>query len=122
MTEHELDRELLARFRALRSLDHAEAPPLEDSWRAAERASASEASGASRRAAGWAALAGAVAVAVAAVVLFLPRTTDAPSIEDSIAKAKEISSWSAPTDPFLDLASLETSSGAVPRGASRSTR
>jgi hypothetical protein len=122
MTERDFDRDLAERFKTLRSEDESEAPPFADAWRAAKRSSSSVAPGASRRAGAWVALAGAVAAGVAAVVLLLPKAERPASIEDSIAKAEEISSWSAPTDPFLDLASLQTSPGAASRDASRSTR
>ena len=122
MNERDFDRDLAARFEALRSGDLDETPPFEASMRAARRSLSSGARRATHRAAAWVALAGAVAAGVAAVGLLLPRAQRPSAVEDSIAKAEEISSWSAPTDPFLDLASLEASPGAALRGASRSTR
>jgi hypothetical protein len=122
MNERDFDRDLAARFKALRSSDLSEAPPFADSLRAARLSSSSGGRAASHRAAVWIALAGAVAAGVAVVGLLLPKADRPRPVEDSIAKAAEISSWSAPTDPFLDLASLETSPGAGSPGASRSTR
>jgi len=122
MTDRDLDRDLMSRFDALRSADLTDAPAFEETWRRAQSAVKLETRRPTERAAAVVALAAGLAASVAAVGLLVPRTERARSIEESIAKAEEISSWSAPTDPFLDLASLDTSSGGAPGAASRSPR
>ena len=95
------DRELLERFAALRDEDAASAPSFSGSLHG--RTTRPPA----RRSRFIPVAMLATATAVTAVVLaVLPRGTDR-SIDDAIAQAKSLSSWTAPTDAWLTLSGLE---------------
>lgn len=99
------DRDLRERFDALRAADAASAPAFDDVLRRARGATArpERAPGIGMRA--WAAV-GALAAAIAITAALLAgRGSSGPDLDTAIAQAKEMSSWSAPTDTFLDVSS-----------------
>lgn len=102
------DRDLQRSFDALRGADLEGAPGYRALLR---RPRATETPRSTFRLAGaWAAGGLALAAAVAGVVILLPaRRTDVP-LDNAIAQAQEMSSWSAPTDTFLEVDSLDSRS------------
>jgi len=95
------DRDLREEFAALRHEDAASAPPLSCVLRGRTAAPPKHSS----RLISIAALA--TAAAITAVVLVKTPRGSAPSIEEAIAQAQSISSWTAPTDAWLTLSGLE---------------
>jgi len=95
------DRDLRERFTALRDEDTAGAPPLSRVLRGREADPPA-------RPARWISVAALVTAAAltAAVLVLRPRGAE-PSIEEAIAQAQSISSWTAPTDEWLTLSGLE---------------
>jgi ferric-dicitrate binding protein FerR (iron transport regulator) len=99
------DRDLRGRFDALREADAALAPRFDDVLRRARRAAAAPPAAPRRSVRLWAAV-GALAAAVAiTAVLIAGRGPSEPDLATAIAQAKEMSSWSAPTDTFLEVSS-----------------
>ncbi len=95
------DRDLSERFAALRDEDAAGAPPLSSVLRGREVKPASLPSR-------WLpATALATAAAISAIVLVLNPRGAEPSLDEAIAQAQSISSWTAPTDEWLTLSGLE---------------
>jgi len=95
------DRDLRARFTALRDEDAAGAPALLGVLRGRE-------AGTPVRPARWIPIAAIVtAAALTAVALVLKPREAGPTIEEAIAQATSISSWTAPTDEWLTLSGLE---------------
>ena len=95
------DRDLRERFAALRDEDAAGAPPLSRVLRVRTVRPPA-------RPARWIPVAALVtAAALTAVVLVLKSRGAEPSIEEAIAQAQSISSWTAPTDEWLTLSGLE---------------
>ena len=95
------DRNLREKFAALRNEDAAGAPTLSSVLRGREAIPPALPSR-------WlpvAALAAAAAV-TAAVLVLNPRGAE-PSLDEAIAQAQSISSWTAPTDEWLTLSGLE---------------
>jgi len=90
-------RDLRERFAALRDEDAAGAPPI-----------ARVLCGPAARPVRWVPVAALVtAAAMTAAVLVLRSRGAEPSIEEAIAQARSISSWTAPTDEWLTLSGLE---------------
>jgi hypothetical protein len=107
------ERDLRKRFEALRLSDAALAGSFDASWRAARRRlDARSSAGLSRRRVLFA-VAGVTSVVAAAAALVLTFSPPRPSIEEAIAQARELQSWSAPTDSLLTTADF-TLSGTVP--------
>ena len=102
------NRDLAGRFDALREADANAAPSFADVWLAARREAASSSRATSGRARTWAAAAAVAAAVVVTAVGLTGRHDTAPSLDESIAQAKELSSWSAPTDTLFDLESLDS--------------
>lgn len=102
------DRDLRDRFAALRESDAAAAPPFEELWRRARREAASSSRDTAGRARSWAGLAAGVAALAVTAGVLVARREAATSLDATIAQAKELSSWSAPTDTLLDLVSLDS--------------
>ena len=95
------DRDLSERFAALRDEDAAGAPPLSSVLRGRQ---AKPAALPFR----WVpAAALATAAAISAIVLVLNPRGAKPSLDEAIAQAQSISSWTAPTDEWLTLSGLE---------------
>jgi hypothetical protein len=95
------DRDLRARFAALRNEDAAGAPPLLRVLRGRDATPLA-------RTPRWFPVAALVtAAALTAVVLVLKSRGAEPTIEEAIAQAASISSWTAPTDDWLTLSGLE---------------
>ncbi|HEV8337101.1 MAG TPA: hypothetical protein VGR67_11845 [Candidatus Polarisedimenticolia bacterium] len=107
------DRELRERFEALRASDAAEVGPFESLRRGAlRRLKRRGRIGISPR---RAFLAAASATAMLLVVALVVRSrSQRPSIEEAIAQARELQSWTAPTDSLMTAADLAA------RGASGS--
>jgi hypothetical protein len=95
------DRDLRERFAALRNEDAAGAPSLSRVLRGRE---ASPPASPAR----WIPVAALVTAAAltAAVLVLKPRGSE-PTIEEAIAQAQSMSSWTAPTDEWLTLSGLE---------------
>ncbi len=95
------DRDLRERFAALRDEDAAGAPPLTRVLRG--RAARSDA-----RPFRWipVAVLGTAAVLTTVVLVNTPRRAEL-SIDEAIAEAQSIESWTAPTDEWLTLSGLE---------------
>jgi len=91
------DQDLRKRFAALRDEDAAGAPPM-----------ARVLQGPAVRPVRWVPVAALVTAAAltAAVLVLKPRGAE-PTIEEAIAQAQSISSWTAPTDEWLTLSGLE---------------
>lgn len=110
------ERDLRARFEALRLSDAGLAGSFDATWRSARRRlDARRPVGFSRRRVFFAAAG--VASVVAAAVLVLTFGPPRPSIEEAIAQARELQSWSAPTDSLLttvDFTFSGTVSGPAP--------
>jgi hypothetical protein len=95
------DRDLRERFAALRDEDAAGAPPLSRVLRGRTVRPPA-------RPARWIPVAALVtAAAITVVVLVMTPRGAEPSIEEAIARAQSISSWTAPTDEWLTLSGLE---------------
>ena len=95
------DPDLRERFAALRDEDAASAPPL-------SRVLRGRTVGPPARPSRWIPVAMlATAAAITAVVLVKTPRGAEPSIEEAIAQAQSISSWTAPTDEWLTLSGLE---------------
>jgi len=95
------DRDLSERFTVLRDEDAAGAPPLSRVLRGREAKPPAHP-------ARWIPVAALVtAAALTAVVLVLKPRGAEPTIEEAIAQAQSISSWTAPTDEWLTLSGLE---------------
>ncbi len=112
------ERELRARFEALRLSDAALAGSFDTSWHAARsRLDARRPAGLSR----WRALltAAGVTAVVAAAALALTFDPPRPSVDEAIAQARELQNWSAPTDWLVTTTDLAIS-GIVPGPAPRS--
>lgn len=99
------DRDLRERFDALREVDATSAPAFDDVYENARRAAAAPARTPRTTARAWAAV-GALAAAIVVTALLLAGHRSSPTdLQAAIAQAKEMSSWSAPTDTFLDVSS-----------------
>jgi hypothetical protein len=94
------ERDLRSRFEALRLSDAAHSGRFEAAWSAARRRLEIRRSAAPRRRIFLAATT-ATAIAAAAILIQSYRAPR-PSIEEAIAQARELQSWSAPTDSLLD--------------------
>ena len=102
------DRDLRRSFEALREVDLRRVPEFSSVRPGSLGARASAPRSVSRIAGAWAAGALAVAAALAGVVLLLPQRPSGVAVDDAMAQAQEISSWSAPTDTFLVVDSLDS--------------
>ncbi|HUC44730.1 MAG TPA: hypothetical protein VMR65_11865 [Candidatus Sulfotelmatobacter sp.] len=102
------DRDIQRSFDALRDADLEGAPGYRTLLR---RPRATESPRSTIRLAGaWAAGGLALAAAVAGVMILFPaRHADVP-LDNAISQAQEMSSWSAPTDTFLEVDSLDSRS------------
>jgi hypothetical protein len=95
------DRDLRRRFEALRDADAANAPALERVLRGRTVPAPSPR-------AVWVSVAALFALAaVTAVLVMRAPLGTALSMDDAVAQAKSLSSWTAPTDDFLTLPGLE---------------
>ena len=95
------DLELRKRFTALRAEDEASAPSFASVVRGRTDAP-------SVRRTRWVPVAALVsAAALTTVALLGPAVRHEPSLDEAIAQAQEIDSWTAPTDEWLTLSELE---------------
>lgn len=99
------DRDLQERFDALREADAASAPAFDDLVDNARRAAAAPARAPRASVRAWAAVGALAAAIVVTVVLLAGHRPSHQDLQTAIAQAKEMSSWSAPTDTFLDVSS-----------------
>ena len=95
------DRDLRERFATLRDEDAADVPPLSRVLRGREAIPPA-------RPIRWIPVAALVtAAALTAIVLVLKPRGAEPSLDEAIAQAQSISSWTAPTDEWLTLTGFE---------------
>ena len=102
------EQDLRSRFEALRLYDAVRAGRFEAAWGAARQRLENRRFPISRGRRIYLAASGAAAIAAAAILIFGYRPPQ-PSVEEAIAQAKELQSWSAPTDSLLDAAELASS-------------
>ena len=103
------DRDLRSRFESLRRFDAARTGRFEAAWSAARSRQETPRSALPRRRRLLLTATSAVIAVAAAVILV--RRPPRPSVEEAIAQARELQSWSAPTDSLLtavDVANPQT--------------
>ena len=110
------ERDLRARFEALRRYEAALSGDFEAAWSAARRRRESRSAAAPFRRRALLGAAGAAAVAAVALLIFTPGP-QRPSIDEAIAQARELQTWSSYSDSLLpasDLSISQTAPGSAP--------